>query len=164
MTVRFAGTSALVTGASSGLGTEFARVLAARGADLVLVARRLDRLEALARDLEARHGITARVLGADLSEPASWGRVKSFTDTEGVRVATLVNNAGFATHGVLAEADPARTDEEVRLNVGALTALTVVPAGPPGRGKGRPGQRRQYCRFPADPLDGGVRGDEGLCT
>ncbi|WP_104165699.1 SDR family oxidoreductase [Arthrobacter sp. SX1312] len=124
MSVQFAGTTALVTGASSGLGAEFARVLTARGADLVLVARRLERLEAMARELEARHGIMARVLGTDLGVPASWGQVRAFTDAEGVRVSTLVNNAGFGTYGVLAEADPARADEEVRLNVGALTALT----------------------------------------
>ncbi|MBG6223617.1 short-subunit dehydrogenase [Arthrobacter sp. CAN_A2] len=81
-TAQFAGTSALVTGAGSGLGAESARVLAARSADPVLVARRVDRLEGLARDMEARHGITAGLPGAELSDPAWWGRVRAFTDAE----------------------------------------------------------------------------------
>ena len=102
----YAGTTSLVTGASSGLGEEFARQLAARGGDLVLVARSADRLEALAEDLRARHRVTVTTLPADLSLPAEVSRVAAQAATTEIDV--LVNNAGFGTYGTFADLDAGR--------------------------------------------------------
>jgi short-subunit dehydrogenase len=117
-------TAAIVTGASSGLGAEYAKLFAADGHDLVLVARRRDRLEALARELEAAHGIRAHVLAADLAAPPGAGRVVDEVNRLGVEVEFLVNNAGFGASGALTESDLARLLEMVQLNVTALVMLT----------------------------------------
>lgn len=93
---------AVITGASSGLGEVYARKLADRGWNLVLIARRQERLEALKRWLEASHGIEARVLVADLSQPADIARVAAFV-REQPRLELLVNNAGFGTKGLFWE-------------------------------------------------------------
>ena len=85
---------ALITGASSGIGAAFARELAMRGHDLVLTARRLDRIEALARELSAAHGIDARAIAADLADPSAPAALKAAIDAEGLAVDVLVNNAG----------------------------------------------------------------------
>ncbi len=119
-----AGTTAIVTGASSGLGAEFASTLAARGANLVLVARRADRLTALADELTAAHGVAVHTLPLDLAAPGAVDAVTAFTRERGLAIDSLVNNAGFGMHGELDEADPERIDEQVRLNVGALVSLT----------------------------------------
>ena len=119
-----AGTTAIVTGASSGLGAEFARTLAARGANLVLIARRADRLTALADELAAAHGVDAHPLALDLAAPGAVEAVTTFVRDRGLSIDSLVNNAGFGMHGELADADAARIDEQVRLNVGALVSLT----------------------------------------
>lgn len=124
MTLSFSSSTALITGASSGLGAEFARVLAGRGADLVLVARRRERMDALADAIRRAHGVHVRVHTADLSDPSSWDGVKAYTDAEGLSISTLINNAGFATYGPLVEARARRTDDQVQVNVAALTALT----------------------------------------
>lgn len=115
---------ALVTGASSGFGTEFAHRFAARGYDLVLVARRRDRLESLAADLTARHGVTATVLPADLADPAAPAALVAALAAQGVRVHALVNSAGFGTYGPFLGEDPARIADEVQVNVAALTLLS----------------------------------------
>jgi short-subunit dehydrogenase len=109
--------TALVTGASSGIGEQFARQLAARGRDLVLVARRADRLEALASDLPTQAHVIACDLATDAASLA--GRVEEL----GVEVDLLVNNAGFGTSGPFVENDPAREAEEVRLNCEAVVTL-----------------------------------------
>jgi short-subunit dehydrogenase len=119
-----AGTTAIITGASSGLGAEFARTLAARGANFVLVARREDRLIALADELAAAHGVAVHPLALDLAAPGAADAVATCVRERGLSVDSLVNNAGFGMHGALAEADATRIDEQVRLNVGALVALT----------------------------------------
>lgn len=124
MTMTYRGTTALITGASSGLGTEFARQWAERGADLVLVARRKERLEELSERLEQRYGVSARVIAADLGKPGAAAALRAELDGLGTTVQTLVNNAGFGSHGPLAEADPARVSEMVQLNVVAVTELT----------------------------------------
>ncbi|NUS02842.1 MAG: SDR family NAD(P)-dependent oxidoreductase, partial [Nonomuraea sp.] len=89
--------TALVTGASSGIGAEFARRLAARGHDLVLVARSEAALEALAAELRRDHGVRAEVLPQDLSAPDAATRVADEVAARGLTVDLLVNNAGFGT-------------------------------------------------------------------
>ena len=95
MTMTYAGTTALITGASSGLGAEFAAKFAARGSNLVLVARRADRLEELAQDLRSRHGVTVTVLPMDLGRAGVGRELFSELSGRGITVDTLINNAGF---------------------------------------------------------------------
>jgi short-subunit dehydrogenase len=118
------GTTALITGASSGFGVEFARRLAERGADLVLVARREDRLRALADELSVRYGTVCAVVPLDLTEVDAVARLVAILAEKKVVVGTLVNNAGFGNHGFLTTIDPERLDAEVALNVAALVSLT----------------------------------------
>ncbi len=90
---------ALVTGASAGIGAEFARQLAARGCNLVLTARRADRLQALASDLCAKHGIEADVIADDLADPAAPARIAAAATSNGRAVDILINNAGYGVPG-----------------------------------------------------------------
>jgi short-subunit dehydrogenase len=117
---------ALVTGASSVIGEVFARELVARGANLVLVARSQDKLEGLAEELRDRSGASIDVLACDLSEPGAGAALAKRLAERGTRIDVLVNNAGFGLFGQLHEADPARTSQQVRLNVAALTELTCA--------------------------------------
>ncbi len=116
--------SALITGASAGLGTEYARLFAADRHDLVLVARRRDRLEALAGELAKAHGVRADVVAADLAAPDGVQRVVEEVKRIGVEVEFLVNNAGFGTTGAFASLDEKRELEMVQVNVTTLVALT----------------------------------------
>src|SRR5262245_8272153 len=124
----FASATSLVTGASSGLGEQFARQLAARGSNLVLVARSADRLAALAGELQARHRVTVTTLPADLSQADEVGRVAAHAATTEVDV--LVNNAGFGTYGTFAGLDPGREHAEVMVN--AVAAVDLAHAVLPG--------------------------------
>jgi len=109
---------ALVTGASSGIGAEFAKQLAGRGYELVLVARRAERMQKLASELPG----AAHVVSCDLADEAAGlaGKVAEL----GVEVDLLVNNAGFGTHGRFVDIDPVRDAELVRVNCEALLTLT----------------------------------------
>jgi short-subunit dehydrogenase len=111
---------ALVTGASGGFGLEFARLLAADGYDLILVARSRDRLEAVADELRGGHDITVRVIAQDLAVVNAARAV--FEQVAEVDV--LINNAGFASHGAFAQLDERRILEELNLDIVALTQLT----------------------------------------
>lgn len=115
---------ALVTGASSGLGEEFARQLAARGMHLVLVARRREPMDKLAEDLHLKHGTRCRVIPADLAEPESPRRVLDEIAQHGITIELLVNNAGFGIVGQVENVDLERTLLMIRLNVSATTELT----------------------------------------
>src|SRR5690348_9202559 len=86
---------ALVTGASSGIGAELARLMAARGANLVLTARRLDRLQSLADELATRHAITAMPIASDLNTPDGADRLVEELAARGLNPSILINNAGF---------------------------------------------------------------------
>jgi short-subunit dehydrogenase len=110
--------TALITGASSGIGEQFARQLSARGSDLVLVARRADRLEALAADLPTK----AEVIACDLATDAA--SLPARVAELGLDVDLLINNAGFGTHGRFWEIDDGRDAEMVRLNCEAVVVLT----------------------------------------
>ncbi|MFJ3648310.1 SDR family NAD(P)-dependent oxidoreductase [Streptomyces murinus] len=123
-TMSYQGTTAVITGASSGLGEEFARQWAERGADVVLVARRLDRLESLAAELERRHSVSATPIAMDLAEPGAGVALREELAARGGSVQTLINNAGFGSHGAFAEQDPEQIARMIRLNVGAVTELT----------------------------------------
>ena len=109
---------ALITGASAGLGVEFARQLSKRGHRLVLVARRKDRLEALAAELG-----NARAVAVDLAESGSAAKLLSEIAAAGEQIELLVNNAGFGLKGPLAELDAARLRQMIDLNIGSLTDL-----------------------------------------
>ena len=124
----FAATTSLVTGASSGLGEQFARQLAARGSNLVLVARSADRLAALADELRARHRVTATAMPADLSLADDVSRVAAAAAT--TKVDVLVNNAGFGTYGTFAGLDASREHDEVMVN--AVAAVDLAHAVLPG--------------------------------
>jgi short-subunit dehydrogenase len=116
----------LVTGASAGIGVEFARACAARGDALVLVARRRDRLEALAAELEA----SVHVIAADLSRAGAAQSVMDQVAAEGLAVATLINNAGFGGGGPFAAQSLDRQREMIDLNVRTLVELTHLAVGP----------------------------------
>ena len=121
-----AGQTALVTGASSGLGTEFARQLAARGSNLILAARSADRLHTLAGEIEQAHQVRVDVMPTDLTDHAA---VTALGEQTRGRVHLLVNNAGFGSYGPFAGLDPDREYEQVLVNDAALVALTraVLP-------------------------------------
>lgn len=108
----------LVTGASAGLGAEFARQCAARGDEVVLVARREDRLRALAGEIGRAH-----VVAADLAAPGASEKLVSDLRAQGLSVACLINNAGFGLAGKFADLPLARQREMLDLNVAALTEL-----------------------------------------
>ncbi|MFV2070792.1 MAG: SDR family NAD(P)-dependent oxidoreductase, partial [Pirellulales bacterium] len=114
----------LVTGASSGIGAEFARLLAEQGSDLILTARRRDRLEALATELSDRHAIDVTVVENDLDTPDGPRRLFDEVMQRRRPVTTLVNNAGFGIYGCVVQQDPVAIESMVRVNVTALTALT----------------------------------------
>jgi short-subunit dehydrogenase len=116
--------TALVTGASSGIGRELAMLLAEDRQDLVLVARNKKKLDELARDLAAAFGITTRVLARDLAKPATPGKIAAELAEAGVEIETLVNNAGFGVYGSFVETDPAQDLEEIQVNIAAVTHLT----------------------------------------
>jgi short-subunit dehydrogenase len=115
---------ALITGASAGLGVEFARQLAGRGHRLVLAARRKDRLDALVQELG-----NARAVGMDLGEQGSAAKLMADLASAGEQVHVLVNNAGFGLRGRFAALNPERQRQMIDLNVGALTELcrAVLP-------------------------------------
>jgi short-subunit dehydrogenase len=121
--------TALVTGASAGIGAAIARELAARGHGLVLVARRKQRLAALADELAHEHGVRAEAIACDLSKPAPRGRLPSQIADLGLDVEILVNNAGFATNGPFSDSDTERELEQVRVLVEAVVALSSAFVG-----------------------------------
>lgn len=114
----------VITGASSGIGAEFARQLAARGAALVLVARRIERLERLAEELRGRHGATATVIPLDLAVAHAGTRLTAELDRLGIPVTGVVNNAGLGTHGPLHEAPIDSLRQELAVDVVALVDIT----------------------------------------
>ncbi|MEX1231057.1 MAG: SDR family oxidoreductase [Planctomycetaceae bacterium] len=121
---------AIITGASSGIGAEFARRLAARGMHLVLTGRRRELLDQLAGELHTHHGTKCVVIDGDLTDPAEPRRLLSEIEKQGIEVELLINNAGFGMVGEVEKTDVSRVLDMITLNIAALTELTyrVLPA------------------------------------
>jgi len=129
---------ALVTGASMGIGKELAKIFAADGRDLVLVARSEDKLRSLADELQSAHGITAHVLPADLSDPSAPSNIFASLESKGLALDYLVNNAGFGATGPFAELELELQMNMLQVNIDALVALThLALQGMLARKKGR---------------------------
>jgi len=127
--------TALITGASSGIGAVFAREYASRGHDLVIAARRTDRLDALAAEITAAHGVSVRVIASDLSVPGSAKKLATAVGKTPIDV--LVNNSGWGHIGAFAAEDLDSMAEEINVNIVSLTQLSrlfVAPMIERGRG------------------------------
>lgn len=116
--------TALITGASSGIGASFAHALAVQGSDLILVARSEDKLQSLARELRTAHQRRVEVIAADLSAPSPGARVASGVAKLGMNVDLLINNAGFGAAGAFHKVTPQRHQEMIALNMSAVVDLT----------------------------------------
>ena len=114
----------IITGASSGIGVSLARALAARGSNLILVARRLDRLQSLAAELQDKHGITATPIALNLASPTAGTDLHAAVTAAGLRATSLVNNAGFGTFGMFIDDEPHLLAEEIAVDIAAPVQLT----------------------------------------
>jgi len=130
--------TALITGASSGIGAEFARYHASKGGDVILTARSSDKLETLAAELATQHGITAHVFALDLGATDGPASLVAKVAEAGLQVDILINNAGFGGRGAHITRDLADEQQMIDLNVKSLVALThAFGAQMAARGKGR---------------------------
>lgn len=130
--------TALITGASSGIGREFARIHAAKGGDLVITARRAPELEALKAELEAAHSITVHAVPLDLGAEGAAQALFDAVEALGVQIDVLINNAGFGGHGAFLERDLAADQAMIELNVKALVSLShLFGQGMVARRRGR---------------------------
>ncbi|WP_019586100.1 SDR family NAD(P)-dependent oxidoreductase [Deinococcus apachensis] len=145
--------TALVTGASGGIGEALARGLATRGIDVILVARTESKLQALARELEAAHGVRAFPVPLDLTLPDAGERLEREVGELGLTVDFLVNNAGFASYGEFITSDPGHERDMIQVNVVTLTDLTrrFLP-GMVARGRGRVLNVASTAAFMPGPL------------
>jgi short-subunit dehydrogenase len=124
------GKRALVTGASAGIGEAFAELLAAKGYDVVLIARRADRLDALAAKIRERHGVAAYVIVADLSDPSAPEQIAQSLQQQGLHVDFLVNNAGYGVAGTYVDVPWLTHQHFLQVMVTAVCDLTyrLLPA------------------------------------
>lgn len=148
----FRGKTALVTGASSGIGEAFAFALAAQGANVILVARSEATLHRLATIVSAKHGVDAHVIVADLARADGVLKTIAEVGQRGLTIDVLVNNAGFGSYGRFETLDPAREREQVMLNVVAVAELThaFLPAMV-ARGQGAVMNVASTAAFQPDP-------------
>ena len=156
---------ALVTGASSGIGEAFAHALAARGDDLVVVARDHARLEQLAESLEKEHGIEVEVLAADLTSKKGTAVVEARLESAEPAIDLLVNNAGYGTYGKFADLPREPEVREVRLNV--LAVMQLTHAALPGmveRGRGGIINVSSLAGYQPTPLNATYGGTKAFVT
>jgi uncharacterized protein len=147
--------TALITGASSGFGVEFAKLFAHDGFDVVLVARTEPPMQQLAEELRTSHAITATVIAKDLSPNGAPDELIADLAARGIQVDALVNNAGFAQYGPFVEADRDELDQMMSVNVVALTQLThALLPGMVERGWGRIVNLGSIGSFTAAPMTG----------
>lgn len=116
--------TALITGASSGIGAEFARYHAAKGGDLVIIARRKEPLDALKAELESAHGINVTVMAQDVGTAEQATALYDAVKAAGITIDVLINNAGFGGHGAFLDRDLAQDQAMIDLNVSALVTLS----------------------------------------
>jgi len=146
-------TTALITGASFGIGLELARIFAREGYNLVLVARSADKLRQLASELEKAHGTRSLILGADLASPGAAAYVLDQTTRADLIVDVLVNNAGFGQFGFFADNDLEQCLQQIQVNITTLTHLTrLYLPGMIQRGNGRILNVASTAAFQAGPL------------
>ncbi|MEM1217902.1 MAG: SDR family oxidoreductase [Bacteroidota bacterium] len=124
--MQFKNKTALVTGASSGIGKSFAYLLAAQGCNLVLVARSMDKLKAICQDLQEKHGITAMALEQDLSVVGSAQMLFNEVNEKGLSIDLLINNAGFGKWGAFEEFSLTDYFQMIHLNITSLTELSYL--------------------------------------
>jgi len=124
MQTEWKGKWALITGASAGIGVEFATQLAAGGTHLVLTARRRDRLEALSEKLKGAHKIQTEIIVADLAQPDAPEKIYGVTKQKGLAIELLINNAGFGQYGELTQVETQRLLNMVQVNCTAVVHLT----------------------------------------
>lgn len=150
--------TALITGASFGIGIEFARIFAREGYDLVLVARSGDKLRLLASELEKAHGTRSLILATDLTEQGAAAYVLDQTTRADIEVDVLVNNAGFGQYGFFVENDLEECLRQIQLNVTTLTHLTrlylpsMIERAKDGRAIGRVLNVASTAAFQPGPL------------
>ena len=155
--------TALITGASSGIGCELARLFAADKSNLVLVARRQEKLDELAAELRRDYGVQVRVLAKDLADPQSPQAIFDALAAESVTVDVLVNNAGFGAVGPVAALPVERQMDMVQVNVSRPDAPDqAVPAGDDRARSGRHSQRGLNRRLSAGAEHGGLLRHESL--
>jgi short-subunit dehydrogenase len=118
--------TALITGASSGLGLEFAKIHAAKGGSLVLIARSGDKLNRLKAELESQFGISVHVIEMDLSKPNAAKEVFTETQNKGIQIDYLINNAGIGTFGFFNDSDWEKEEQLLSLNILTLSHLTKL--------------------------------------
>jgi short-subunit dehydrogenase len=118
------GKTALVTGASSGIGMSFARLCAARGADVIVTARRAENLAALAKELIEAHGVKVTVIPLDLGEPGAAGTLFEKTEGAGTSIDIVINNAGGGYHRHFTDSPWEKIQQQIQLNLVTLTELT----------------------------------------
>jgi short-subunit dehydrogenase len=124
--MEYAGKTALITGASSGIGLAYAHEFAKRGSNLILVARRLDLLEALAKEIGATSSVNVAVIAMDLATLGAGQQLFDEVQNRGLQVDFLINNAGFGTNARLAKEDRKQIQSEIVLNVATLVDLTAA--------------------------------------
>ncbi len=117
---------ALITGASSGMGLEYAELLAAQNVNLVLAARRREPMEKLATELRQKYGVEIVVEPIDLAVPGAAARLKSSLDDQSMQIDILVNNAGYGLHGDFLDTPLERTTDMIQLNITAVTELSFI--------------------------------------
>ena len=121
-------TYALITGASSGIGLEFAHIFAQDHINLILVARSIEKLESIKKELRKQHNIDIHVIGLDLSKPESIQTLAQYTQDKKLEVKYLINNAWFGDYGSFIETDLDRNTDMIELNITALTSLSRIYA------------------------------------
>ncbi|MEL7254442.1 MAG: SDR family NAD(P)-dependent oxidoreductase [Pseudomonadota bacterium] len=144
--------TALITGASAGIGTEFARYHASKGGDLVIAARREAPLTALKKELEAAHGVSVTVIAMDVGTPKQATALFEAVKAKGIDIDVLINNAGFGGHGAFLDRDIAQDQAMIDLNIGALVTLShLVGNDMKGRAGGKMLQVSSTASFMPGP-------------